>query len=182
MSSTLKQAIFKAAVFYDYANTDTLGVTTDDQNTDQYSLTLGSGTGANGTADLKYSALYTIAGGATQNIDLAGSLVDRFGATLTFARIKCIHIRVLGTADDAASTGGPVEVGGGSNPLVNWISAGTAKVKVGGTAGRQGCFHLSCDDAVAYAVTPGTGDILTLTNDHGSNPVKVAVVIIGSST
>jgi hypothetical protein len=182
MSNSLS-ATFKASVFYDFANTDTLGITTDDQNTDSYSLSTSNGTGANGTADLKYSAKYTINGNQSQDIDLAGNLTDRFGATITFARIKCLHVRVLGTADDSASTGGPVDVGGGTAgaQFVNWISVNTAKVRVGGSAGRKGCLHLSCDDATAYAVTATTGDILRLTNVHATNAVKVAVVLIGSS-
>jgi hypothetical protein len=180
MAATLS-ATFKTSVNYEYKNTDTLGITANDQNLEQYTLSLTNGTGTNGTGDLKYSAQYTIAGAATQDIDLAGVLIDRFGTTLTFARIKCIHVRVLSTTQDAASTGGPVDVGGAAAPLVNWISSGAAKVRIGGTAGRGGCLHLSCDDAVGYAVTATTGDTLRLTNVHGSNAVKVAVVLIGSS-
>ncbi len=180
MATTLT-ATFKSSVYYSLSDTDSLGIVAPDQNTDQFSLTLSNGTGANGTADLKFSALYTLAGAATQDIDLAASLVSRFGATLTFARLKAIHIRVLSSTNDATSLGGPVDVGGGTNPLVNWISVGSTKVRIGGTAGRGGCLQLACDDAVAYAVTAGTGDILRLTNVSATLSVKVAVVLIGSS-
>jgi hypothetical protein len=182
MSKSLA-ATFKASCFYTFTDTDELGISASDQNTDSYSLSITNGTGANGTGDIKYSTLLTIAGNNSNQIDLSGSLTDRYGATVNFARIKCLHVRVLGTADDAASTGGPVDVGGGTagQEFVNWISTNTAKVRIGGAAGRKGCLHLSCDDATAYAVTNSTGDKLKFTNVHATNSVKVAVVLIGSS-
>ncbi len=180
--STSLTSQFGNSISWNYVNTDASGKQTVDQNSDSYTQALSQGSGSNGTADLKYQNIYTIAGAATQDIDLAGLLVDSFGNTITFARIKAIHIRVLGTGDDPLSVGGPVDVGGSNTTaFVNWISSNLAKVRIGGTAGRKGCFTLECDDATAYAVTPTTGDILRLTNVHATLSVKVFVTLIGSS-
>lgn len=181
MAKSLTAAV-SGSLTWSHANTITAGYDVTDQSSDSFSLSITNGTGSGSTADLKYTQLYTLTSSGTQSIDLAGSLTDEYGATITFARIKVMMIRVLSSTEDAASLGGPVDVGGAaSNQFVNWIDTAAAKVRVGGTAASKGLLLLAADGATGYAVTAGTGDTLKLTNTSGSQSVKVRVTFIGSS-
>lgn len=180
MAKTLTTSV-NAGISWQHINTVTSGAVISDVANDAFSLSLTDGTGSAGTADLKYENLYTLTSSATQSIDLAGSVADQFGATITMARVKVIYIRVLSTAEDSGSTGGPIVLGNGTNPLANWISDATETIAIGKTAGRKSVFLLACDDATGYALTGGASDVLKITNASGSLPVKVRVVIIGSS-
>src|SRR5690554_2219486 len=56
-----------------------------------YSKNFSNGTGA-GQANIWWHDQRTIAASGSENLDLAGSLTDVFGATKTFTRIKAILI------------------------------------------------------------------------------------------
>ena len=74
-----------------------------------------NGTGAN-QADKRWSSAGRSLGStASESLDLAGSLLDYRGNVITFVRIKAIAI----------FNNGPnmIQVGAGSNPLLNWIGA-----------------------------------------------------------
>lgn len=132
-------------------------------------LSLASGTGAS-QADKVFSDTRTLAASATEDLDLAGVLVDAFGAALTFAKIKAVFITAApGNTNDvnltrpaangvplflAAGDGLPVRPGGG----VGWFAPGTG-----------------------ITVTAGTGDLLTLTNSSGTTSVTYSIVILGTS-
>lgn len=134
-------------------------------------VTLTNGTGAN-QSDLIFMDTRTLTASATENLDLAGSLTDPFGATLTFARIKAILVMA-----DAANTNS-VQIGGAaSNAFINWVanSSDIVNVRPGGR------FLIIAPDATAYAVTASTGDILKMANSAGSTSVTYTIVIIGSS-
>jgi hypothetical protein len=129
-----------------------------------------SGTGAQ-QADRLYTATRTIAASGTDPLDLAGVLTDGIGTTITFARVKAMYI--------AASGGNTnnVIVGGGTNPFVNWVGAGTHTV----TVRPGGLLLLTAPDATAYVVTPATGDILQLANSGAGTTVTYTIAIYGSS-
>lgn len=136
----------------------------------QVVIALANGTGAN-QADRVFTDTRTLAASATENLDLAGSLVDAFGATITMARVKAVLIKAAAANTNdvqltrpatngvplflAASDGLPIRPGG----AVLWIAP----------------------DATAVPVTAGTGDLLTLTNSAGGTPVTYDVVIVGTS-
>lgn len=134
----------------------------------QYSLT--DGAGAN-QANRVFTDQRTVAASANDDLDLAGSLTDVFGATLTFARIKGMLIR------SSPSNTQNFAVGGGTNPFATWAggTAPTITVRPGGV------FVLVAPDATGYAVTAGTADILRIANGAG-NPVTYDVVLIGASS
>ena len=182
MAKTLTASV-SGGVNWTHTNTVTgdNSATVTDQNSDTYSQSFTNGTGAINTIDLKYSVMVTLAGAATNTLDLYNSLTDSFGATINFARIKVISVRVLSSDDDATSLGGPVDIGNAANPLVNWISVGTTKVRVGGTAAKKAFFLLSTADAVGYAVTATTGDNFMLTNVHATSTVLARVTFLGST-
>ena len=54
--------------------------------------TLANGTGS-GQASQVFTDTRTLAGSATEDLDLAGSLTNAFGTTLTFTKIKAIIVR-----------------------------------------------------------------------------------------
>jgi hypothetical protein len=134
-------------------------------------MQLASGTAA-GQADLIFSDQRTITASGTDALDLAGSLVDALGSTLTFARVKGLIVYAAsGNVND-------VVIGGAaSNTWVNWVGDATDKVKVK----PGGIFCLFAPGANGYPVTAATADQLLIANGGAGTSVTYDVVIIGAS-
>lgn len=135
-------------------------------------VALATGTGA-GAADLVFSDRRTIAASGTENLDLAGTLVDSFGATITFVKVKGIYI-----AASAANTNSVVVGAAGTNPWIGLLNAtGTVTLRPGAAlmamAGQA--------DATGMGVVAATGDLLKVTNSGSGTGVDYDVVIIGTS-
>jgi hypothetical protein len=132
---------------------------------------LSSGTGAN-QADKAWSDTRTLAASGTENLDLAGVLVDAFGATITFVKVKAMLIRA------ASGNTNDVLVGGhATTAFVNWVSDPTDVVVVK----PGGLFLLVAPNAAGYGVTAATGDLLKVTNSAGTTGVTYDVAILGTS-
>ena len=130
-----------------------------------------SGTGAN-QMNILYTDRRTLALSTSEELDLAGGVVDRFGTTLTFSKIKFIAVLA------ATANGGLIQVGGASsNGFVNWVASATDIVQV--RAG--GALLLVAPDSTAYAVTGGTGDLLKIANTDGAAGATYDIVIGGVS-
>lgn len=128
-----------------------------------------SGTAAD-QADRIFHDQRTIAASGTDDLDLAGSLTDPFGAALTFADVRLIFIAA------ALANTNNVIVGGDANALLfGGAAAHTVTVRPGGM------FLLAARDATAYAVTAGTGDILQVANSGAGTSATYDVVVIGAS-
>lgn len=128
-----------------------------------------SGTGVD-QADLMYSDSNTLAASGTTDLDLAASLADGFGTTLTFARIKLLMVTA------AAGNTNNVLL---SRPAANGVplfSAVSDQLII-----PPGGMFLWAAPGAAIAVTAGTADLITLTNSAGSTSVTYDVVIIGAS-
>jgi hypothetical protein len=135
------------------------------------SQALTSGTGAL-QADRLWADTRTIAISGTDPLDLAGSLVDAVGTTITMARVKLIYV-----AAAAANTNNLILGNGGANSFINWVGAIAHTVTV-----RPGGFLcLSAPDVTGYVVTAGTGDIFQVANSGAGTTVTYNVVIMGSS-
>lgn len=131
---------------------------------------LKSGTGA-GQADLVWSDTRTLAASATEDLDLAGSLTDAFGATLTFARVKEVTITAAG-----GNTNNVVAGNATSNGFVGpWGATGTVSVRPGGFS------SCCCSDATGWVVTAGTGDLLKVANSGSGTSVTYTIKIVGCS-
>lgn len=132
---------------------------------------LTSGTGA-GKCDLRYIAQVTLAGSGTTTLNLS-SLTDTFGGAIAFVRIKSIYVE-----NNNGTTATSILVGGGSNPLINYLVGTTPQVRV-----RNGMvFFLGvCQDATGFAVTASTGDKLLITNEDNTNSATVNIELIGNS-
>jgi len=132
-------------------------------------LELTTGTTA-GKADLVFADTRTLAASANENIDLAGSLTDAFGATLTFVKVVAIYIKA---AD--GNTNNVVVGWAASNGFVTPFGAATDTVKVG----PGGTFLLTND--AGFAVTAATGDLLKIANGGSGTPVTYDIVVVGRS-
>ncbi len=109
------------------------------------------GTGAN-EANEFFSDTQVLAS-ASVNLDLAGGLTNAFGSAITFVTVKELTVRNKSTTagQDLTLSGSFLDndmLGGGSSTVV---------------LGPSGTFFVS-SPVDGFTVTPGTGDVLTLTN------------------
>ncbi len=132
---------------------------------------LANGTGAN-QADLVWADRRSLTAGNSENIDLAGSLTDSFGTSITFARVKAFRVY----NNDTVTT---MDIGGAaSNAWATWVGAAPDFVLLRPTSGMM----LWATGATAWAVTAGTGDILKIARAAGSpTDATYDIVIIGAS-
>lgn len=130
---------------------------------------------ANGTGDKQADRIFTdtrtLAASGTEDLDLAGVLVDAFGQTLTFVKVKAVLVAAaLGNTNNVNVTR-PA-----SNGLALFLAASD------GLAVRPGgMFMFACSDNTAVPVAAGTGDLLTITNSAAGTPVTYDVIIVGTS-
>lgn len=125
-----------------------------------------AGNAALGTADVMFKDTRTLAASGTENLDLAGVLVDAFGAVATSAEIIAIYVKA------ASGNTNNVVIGNVTNGFVGPLGAtGTYTVS-------PGDFYLATSRN-GWAVTAATGDLLKITNSAAGTPVTYDVVIIG---
>ncbi|GAA4684543.1 hypothetical protein [Streptomyces youssoufiensis] len=142
-----------------------------DNLTFRRAVTLADGTTA-GKADRVFHDRRTLAASATEDLDLAGVLLDAFGATITFARVKGLFISA------AAANTNSVIVGAATNAWSTLLSAtGTLTLRPGASVGAMA----GPADATAYAVTAATGDLLKVANSGAGSSVTYDIVIVGAS-
>ena len=134
-----------------------------------WSAQLSNGTGS-GQASQVFSDTRSLAGSATENLDLAASLTNAFGATVTFTTIK-LTVVPAASANNASNA---VQVQRGSSNGVPLFLAASDGVQL--NAGGIFLFY----DPAGVTVTAGTGDILTITNGAGTNTVSYDILIVGT--
>jgi hypothetical protein len=135
-------------------------------------VSLVDGTGA-GQADRAFFDTRQLAASATEDLDLAGTLVDAFGVTQTFARVKLVIVRAHATNTNQVQVTRDADAG---VPL--FMAAGD------GVSLRPGAvFALAAGaaDATGYAVTATTGDLLVVTNSGAGSVVDYDIAILGCS-
>jgi hypothetical protein len=131
-----------------------------------------SGTGA-GQVDRVFTDTRTLSASATEDLDLAGSLTDAFGATITFARIKAIFVQAASANTNNVQVTRPASNG------VPWLMAAGDGIALRPGAGQA--WWSGAADATGVAVTGGTGDLITFTNSAGTTTVSYTVVVLGCS-
>jgi hypothetical protein len=170
MASTLTSSL-SAAVGFTQSNALDLGTAAFPVSVRQ-AVAFASGVGA-GQADLVFQDRRTLAASGTENLDLAGSLLDAYGATLTYVKIKGLYI-----AASAANTNSVVVGAAASTPWATLLnSTGTITL-------RPGSFFLAAAgqaDATGYGVTASTADLLKVANSAAGTSVMYDVVVIGTS-
>jgi len=135
-------------------------------------INLASGTGA-GQADRIWHDKRTLTASATEDLDLAGALLDALGGTFILARVKALLVK----AADA-----------NANNVVVGAAAATAWAALLGATGtvtlRPGTIFAAFAgkaDATGYAVGAGATDFLRVANGAAGSPVDYEIVIIGAS-
>lgn len=128
-----------------------------------------SGAGAD-QAQQMFTDSRTLTASTTETLDLAGSLTNGFGQTITFTEICAIYIEAL-----SANTNNVLVGGAGSAQFINWVGASSDIV----TVRPGGILLLVARDADGYAVTAATGDILKMWNSSSGTSVTYKIVIIG---
>jgi hypothetical protein len=139
--------------------------------TESATLSFTDGVG-NSQADRVWTDQRTLAASATEDLDLAAVLVDAIsGAALTFATIKAVIVKAAAGNTNNVNVSRPA-----SNGVPLFAAAGDLiAVKPGGL------FAWACPNA-GVAVTPATGDLLTITNSGAGTPVTFDIILIGTST
>lgn len=136
----------------------------------QFKDTMASGTGAS-QADLVFADTRTLGASATEDLDLAGTLVDALGDTLTFVKVKAIYISA--SADNTNN----VEVTpAAANGFLGPFNAAADQVDIP----PGGSLHLTAPVS-GWTVTAGTGDLITVTNSAAGTGVTYDVIIVGTS-
>ena len=125
-----------------------------------FSSSLADGTGANQANQVYQDSVSAIADAET-SYDLAGTLVDEFGGTITFTKIKGIVLLNKSTTASVLQIGGGTGLDG-TNAFDTWITSTAADGSEGVLVRAGGLFVLWAPDATAYAVAAGTGDILVI--------------------
>jgi len=133
-------------------------------------LQLLNGTGAD-QANQAFSDERTLAASTSESLDLAGSLTDAFGASITFTKIKAMLV----IADEG--NGDNIEVGGAaSNGFASFLGDASDVVLVP----PGGMFLLTAPDANGFAVTASTGDLLKINNADSGAAGSYTIVLIGT--
>lgn len=139
-----------------------------------YLATLASGTGA-GQADKMFSDTRTLTASSSEDLDLAGSLVDALGATVTFVKIKGLIVAAAAGNTNNVVVGG-VAAGLASGPILPQTT-GQVTLRPGAA------FAVICGaaDATGYPVTATTADLLHIANGSSGTSVTYDIIIIGTS-
>lgn len=133
-----------------------------------------NGTGA-GQVDKMFSDTRTLAASGSEDLDLAGTLTDAFGATITFARVKGVLISAAAGNTNNVIVGG-VAAGLSAGPILPQTT-GQVVVRPGGGV----LFWCGAGDATGFAVTATTADLLHVANSGAGTSVTYDVVVIGCS-
>jgi hypothetical protein len=133
-------------------------------------MSLSDGSGANQATNV-FSDTRTLAASASESLDLAGTLINALGATISFAKVRALMVFA------AASNINDVLVGGvASNGFIAPFGSATDKVKVK----PGGAMILLAPDVNGYAVTAATADLLQIANSAAGTTVTYDVIVIGS--
>lgn len=132
------------------------------------SVFLSNGTGAN-QASNHWHDQRTLTASANENLDLAGSLVNGLGQTLTFTKLKAAIFKASTGNTNSVQVTRP-----GANGVPIFMAAGD------GIALTPGALFIAVfPDANGVAVTAGTGDLFNVANSGGGTSVTYDVIFIG---
>ena len=136
-------------------------------NTTRFIWSTGTGTDQ---ADKMFSDTRTLGASATEDLDLAASLADGLGGTITFVKLKALIVKAA-----SANTNNVVV----SRPAANGVplfAAVSDAIPV-----LPGGVFAWVSPGAGITVTPATGDLVTITNSAGTTSVNYDVIIIGTS-
>ncbi len=114
---------------------------------------MSNGTGS-GKANQSFHDQRSLATGANEELDLSGALVDTFGDTITFLKIKAMRFVNQSLVDDFLIFGAAV------NGFDTPIKAAADAIRL-----KRGGLIIIEDPLDGYAVTAGTGDLLRIEHE-----------------
>lgn len=121
-----------------------------------------------------YDAGRTVAASSSEDLDLAASLTDAYGATITFARVLGLVV--------VAAAGNTNNVVLGDDATAPWTTLlgadGTIAVRPGGVLAVM----CASADTTGYLVTATTADILQVANSGSGTSVTYDVALWGKAT
>jgi hypothetical protein len=132
-------------------------------------LTLTNGTGANQAQNI-YAATRSLNASSNEDLDLAASLANGLGSTITFGAVKALYVKAASTNGSTLTVKCPA-----SNGVTGWVVAAGDGVKLR----PGGILLLVAPDATGYAVTAGTGDLINIVNDDSGAAASYDIAIIG---
>ena len=139
-------------------------------------LQLLAGTGA-GQADTVFEDIRTLGASASENLDLNGTLVDRFGNTVNLLHVKVIYIVADPNNTNDVVIGGAAsngaQVGFGASTHTWAISPGEVFLVTKGNAKNS---------QLGWPIVAATGDILKVLNGGAGTGVNYSIIVIGTST
>jgi len=142
-------------------------------------IDLAFGAGAD-QADLIWWDRRTVAKDTGDDLDLAGTLVDAFGQTLTFASVKALV--VINRSDEAldghTATDAELEVGGAAAAEFQGPFADATDAIV---VPAGGVFVIARSSADGWTVTATTHDILGITNLDADDEALYDIILVGES-
>lgn len=130
-------------------------------------LTYTGGVATIDQADVLFSDKRTLAASATENLDLAGVLVDALGSTVACAEVVTIYVSA------ESSNTNNVLIGGATTNAFNGPLSAT------GTYSLEPGEFVVFNSRKGWPVTPATGDILKMANSGAGTAVSYSIVIIG---
>lgn len=133
-------------------------------------LAFASGTGSS-QADLMFTDTRTVAASGTDALDLAGSLTDAYGTTLTFVELRAVVVTAAAANTNNVRVNRPA-----SNGVPLFLAAGD-----GIDVPPGGFFAWGCPADGKVTVTASTGDLLNLDNSTSGTSVTYDIVILGVS-
>lgn len=118
----------------------------------------------------------TLAAASNDDMDLAGSLTDAFGASVALVRFKVLGIwsTNANTADTHLSIGAAA-----SNPLADLFAATPDILKAPRSGGS---ILIAAADATGYPVAAGSADALRVTNASAGTAATFDIVILGATS
>jgi hypothetical protein len=134
-------------------------------------LDLTAGTDATNKANILFSDRRTLSASANESLDLAATLTDAFGATITAAEIVAIYVAAAAGNTNNVNVSVPA-----SNGFVGPFLAASDGHKV-----APGEYALFVSQA-GWPVTAGTGDLLNIANSGGTTGVTYDIIIVGRTT
>lgn len=134
----------------------------------QFSFTDGAGAGQ---ANRIWTDERTLTASSTEDLDLSGTLVDAFGASLVFQKVKGLII-----AASLLNTNNVVIGGASATQWVGPFGAATHTLAIQ----PGGVLALFTPSAAGYPVT-ATTDLLKVANSGAGTPVTYQIVVIGTN-